>query len=599
MSAEDYRRGKQLLAEGHVLEAIDHFRRALLASPGDTRLEYGLMLARSRATPGSGLWSELGTVLARADLPPDWRWQFMCVQAKLLKSAGEREPARLAESAALYLAAHRLSGDSYPGVNAASLLALCGREEESAALAASLLAGLPAGDGEDYWLAATRGELCVLLAREDEAERAYAVADRLSAGHHGDRASIRRQLQMLAARRPAACARILSEAFPQPHVSVFSGHRLDRPGAPAARFPADRIDRVRAALERFAKAHAGGLSYSSAASGGDILFIEAMLARGTQAHIVLPVPPEQFVEESVRDAGSHWTERFGAVLARATRVVVAHHAVSEVPAALYHYTNLLSDGLAQLHADAIDGRVSHLAVLHAHSLAPTVGGTRHEVERWHGRGYRVEIVDPLPEAGAASPPAPAAPGSAAGEEPGLAVRAMLFADLVGSSRFAAEDIPRLLGHFLGEARRLIDSFGLRPRLRNTWGDGLFLVFDRVEDAARLASALARDIAWPQQDAEATPAIRVSLHAGPVMELHDAILDRSNVFGHHVIRAARVEPVTPPGEVFATEEAAALLRATGESRFDCVYMGRISMPKGFGETPIYRIDAPGRADPGAC
>ena len=60
----------------------------------------------------------------------------------------------------------------------------------------------------------------------------------------------------------------------------------------------------------------------------------------------------------------------------------------------------------------------------------------------------------------------------------------------------------------------------------------------------------------------------------------------------MIRAARVEPVTPPGEVFATEEAAALLRATGNQRFECVYMGRISMPKGFGETPIYRVDGMG-------
>ena len=182
MSAEDYRRGKQVLAEGHVLEAIDHFRLALLASPGDTRLEYGLMLARSRATPGPGLWADLEAVLARPELEAAWRWQFMCVQAKLLKSAGERDPARLAESADLYLAAHRLSGDSYPGVNAASLLALCGREAESSVLAASLISALPAENGEDYWLAATRGELCVLLDREDEAAVAYSEADRLSAG---------------------------------------------------------------------------------------------------------------------------------------------------------------------------------------------------------------------------------------------------------------------------------------------------------------------------------------------------------------------------------------------------------------------------------
>lgn len=592
MSAEDYRHGKQLLAEGHVLEAIDHFHRALLASPMDTRLEYGLMLARSRATPGPGLWGDLEAVLVRSDLAPDWRWQFMCIQAKLLKSAGEQEAARLAESAELYLAAHQLSGDSYPGVNAATLLALCGREEESAALAASLLAALPAGYEEDYWLAATHGELCVLLGRGDEAAAAYGTADRLSTGHHGDRASIRRQLRMLVARRPVLCRQILATAFPQPHVAVFSGHRLDRPGAGAARFPAGSVERVRKALERFADAHAGGVSYSSAASGGDILFIEAMLARETQVHIVLPVPPEQFIAESVRDAGSEWVVRFDAVLARATRVVVAHHAVNEVPAALYQYTNLLSDGLAQLHADAIDGQLSHVAVLHQYSRAPTLGGTRHEVERWRARGYRVDIVEPLPGAAAPTTGSKTVPIGVASDDPELAVRTMIFADLVGSSRLAAEEIPRLLGHFLSEVRRLMDSLGLRPRLRNTWGDGVFFVFDHVEDAARLAAALARDIRWPAPGAQQPPSVRVSLHAGPVMELHDAILERSNVFGHHVIRAARVEPVTPPGEVFATEEAAALLRATGESRFNCVYMGRISMPKGFGETPIYRIDAPG-------
>lgn len=590
MSVEDYRHGKRLLGEGHVLEAIDHFRLALARTPGDTRLAYGLMLARSRATPGPRLWADLEAVLAGEDLDPAWRWQFMCVKAKLLKSAGERDPARLTDAAELYLAAYRLSGDSYPGVNAASLLALCGRAAQSEALAASLLEALPQDEG-DFWLAATRGELCVLLERSDEALRAYANADRLSSGHHGDRASIRRQVQMLRAHRPTLCDRILAEGFPRPHVAVFSGHRLDRPGATVSRFPVRSVERVQRMLETFAGQHAGGVSYSSAASGGDILFIEAMLARGAQAHIVLPVPPEQFVAGSVQDAGGDWVARFEAVMARATRVVVAHHAVPEVPAALYHYTNLLSDGLAHLHADAIDGQVAHLAVLHAHSLAPTVGGTRHEVERWRSRGYGVDLVDPLPEAGPSAALPQASPSGSQGEEAGLAVRAMLFADLVGSSRFAAQDIPRLMGHFLAEARRLITALDVRPRLSNTWGDGLFLVFDQVEDAARLAAALARDIAWPAHGGQPPPSIRVSLHAGPVVEMHDAILERSNVFGHHVIRAARVEPVTPPGEVFATEEAAALLRATGNARFDCVYMGRISMPKGFGETPIYRIDTP--------
>jgi len=217
------------------------------------------------------------------------------------------------------------------------------------------------------------------------------------------------------------------------------------------------------------------------------------------------------------------------------------------------------------------------------------GGTRQEVDRWESRGYHIHRIDPL--SGQDSPrPVVAAGAASPVMEPGpLAVRAMLFADLVGSSRVPPEEIPALFGHFLGESRRLIDELGIDPRMRNTWGDAVFLVFDSVPEAARLAAGLARRIRWPMRGDGVNLSVRVSLHAGPVVEQYDPVLERNNVFGHHVIRAARIEPVTPPGEVFATEEAAALLRATGDVPVTCVYMGRIAMPKGFGETPIYRID----------
>jgi class 3 adenylate cyclase/tetratricopeptide (TPR) repeat protein len=581
-----YARGKQLLGDGNVLEAIDHFRAAMAACPDDPALGYGLMLARSRATPGPTLMRELDAILARHDLDPHWRWQFLCIQAKLLKSEGETQPDKLAQSAALYLQAHTLSGDPYPGVNAASLLHVCGRSEQARALAQALLQQLPTSDG-DYWLWATRGELCVLLDRADEASAAYAQADRLSLGSHGDRASIRRQLRLLQTRSPALARRLLQASFARPHVVVFSGHRLDDHTASVARFPRDQLPRVSRALQDYAAAHAGGVSYSSAASGGDILFAEAMLEHRARVHIVLPVPPQLFIEASVRDAGPEWVSRFENVLARASRILVAHHAVPEVPDVLFHYTNLLSDGLAQLHTESIDGQLSHCALLNARSRAGVAGGTRHEVERWRARGHAVDIIEPM-TANAGTPETVSASVAMPPDE-SLTLRSMLFADLVGSSRFDPQLMPALLGHFLEEARRLIGQDPVQPLLRNTWGDGLFLVFEHVEDAARLAIRLARELRWPDGHDGPHPEIRVSLHAGPVVLAHDAILERDNVFGHHVIRAARVEPVTPPGEVFATEEAAALLRATGRERFHCVYMGRISMPKGFGETPIYRID----------
>ena len=42
-----------------------------------------------------------------------------------------------------------------------------------------------------------------------------------------------------------------------------------------------------------------GIGFASAACGSDILFLEAMLARGGTIHIVLPWPAEEFVKTSV------------------------------------------------------------------------------------------------------------------------------------------------------------------------------------------------------------------------------------------------------------------------------------------------------------
>ena len=42
-----------------------------------------------------------------------------------------------------------------------------------------------------------------------------------------------------------------------------------------------------------------GIGFSSAACGTDILFLEAMIARGAAVHIVLPWPADEFVKTSV------------------------------------------------------------------------------------------------------------------------------------------------------------------------------------------------------------------------------------------------------------------------------------------------------------
>jgi len=67
------------------------------------------------------------------------------------------------------------------------------------------------------------------------------------------------------------------------------------------------------------------------------------------------------------------------------------------------------------------------------------------------------------------------------------------------------------------------------------------------------------------------------------------MQRDSHFGSNVTRAARIEPVTPPGMVYASEAFAATLAATGEQAFALEYIGKLPLAKGYGESRIYRVD----------
>ena len=98
-------------------------------------------------------------------------------------------------------------------------------------------------------------------------------------------------------------------------------------------------------------------------------------------------------------------------------------------------------------------------------------------------------------------------------------------------------------------------------LANTWGDGLFLVFDDAGKAASCALALQEALTEVNRAASGLPdtmALRIGLHLGPAYTARDPILLRDNFFGAHVSRAARIEPVTPLGCVYVTETMAAVL-----------------------------------------
>src|SRR5262249_26841288 len=131
----------------------------------------------------------------------------------------------------------------------------------------------------------------------------------------------------------------------------------------------------------------------------------------------------------------------------------------------------------------------------------------------------------------------------------------------------------------------------KPAFQNTWGDGLFFVFDRIVDAGRFALQLAERIRHVHFEAAGLPRelnLRIALHAGPVYGFADGIIGRRNCIGSHINRAARMEPKTPPGEVYASDAFVALAAVEAPDQFQFDYVGRVPLAKEFGEYPLYHV-----------
>jgi class 3 adenylate cyclase len=83
-------------------------------------------------------------------------------------------------------------------------------------------------------------------------------------------------------------------------------------------------------------------------------------------------------------------------------------------------------------------------------------------------------------------------------------------------------------------------------------------------------------------------LRIGAHVGPVMRVTDPLLDRETFVGRELTRAARIEPLTPTGEVYVTDAFAAVLTVDSRGAFATEYVGRITTAKDFETIPMYRL-----------
>jgi hypothetical protein len=565
---------------GELLAAFDLAERGLDEHEGDRALQHRGVLALARA----GSTEQAARRFREYRLAETDGEDARALGARIAKdealAAEGAERRRLAlRSAKLYEAVFAETGGYYPGINAATLLLVAGDRNGARRLARRVLELLP-GSVDGYYRFATEAEARLLLGELPAARSALERAASLDAGDHAAVATTRRQLRLVG--DELGIDGDVLDALPAPGVVHYAGHRIDADGP----FAPELEERVAEAIATEVEQASPAYAYGSLASGADILFAEALLARGAEVHLVLPFSVDEFVQASVADAGPGWVRRFERCCAAAVDVRYATDGAYLGDDVLFRYAAELAMGLALLHSRFLDGSARQLAVWDG---GPPRGaaGTAVDVAAWARGGRETTVIRPGhgPARGAAPEP---------GEtESRRVVRALLFADVKGFSQLGDEQLPAFADRVLGAFADVLRAYEASVGYRNTWGDGLYVVLEDVEAAAACALELQRAMIEVELEAHGLPtslALRLGGHVGPVLPVHDPILGVDAFMGFHVSRTARIEPVTPPGDVYVTEPFAAALELAG-SAYTCDYVGHMPAAKDYGRLRMYRLRAP--------
>ena len=439
----------------------------------------------------------------------------------------------------------------------------------------------------DFWLLATIGEAALVLDLVPLAEAAYTEALRSLDAGFGNRATTRRNAELILANRSEGKA-LLDHLFPRPRIAIFAGHMIDTANRADRRFPSSAVSKVAASIKAWLTANRISIGYASAACGGDTLFHEALSTTHAESHVVLPQARSAFCRKSVLPAGPRWAKRFELILERATTTTNIFEEV--VDAESYHYANRLILGMARVRERLIDGDVIGLALWDGKQGRP--GGTGSAISQWVESRLPISVIDPLT---GMIREMPAGWGRVSTPKRGTLGKretiALLFADVVGFSKIEERALPTFISEYLTPIGHMATSSDSRPLTVNTWGDGLYMTFDSARTAGRFALKL-RDLGnrsdWKRLGLPAHLNVRIGLHAGPAIRMIDPVTRQLNFMGSNVSRTARIEPVTPPGEAYCSQHFAALAEAEHVDEFQCQYIGITSLAKNYGTLPIFRV-----------
>ena len=372
---------------------------------------------------------------------------------------------------------------------------------------------------------------------------------------------------------------------PVPPVVVYCGHMFNAGSAEEAAL----ADRISAALDRLGTR----IGYGPLACGADLLIAEALLARGAELHAVLPFAEDDFIAESVLCGGGDWLPRYHACRDAAASLHFATPGAYVGDDNQFAYNTRLAMGLAALRGQQQGGGAVQLAVIsdRFRTLSKTgLAGTLADIGMWQALGRETVSIPAGPVPRDLVFPDHPKPGGGTRRE----IRSIIFADYKGFSRLGERELPLFMAEVMGRIGAVLGEFGDHVEFRNTWGDAIYAIIDEPQVAARIAldlQARLRDLPGSLVPPGDVAGMRIGVHYGPIWVGTDRITGNRLWYGSEVNRTARIEPVTPVGGVYCTENFAAALLIDGCQECAFTPIGKQPLPKDFGSIALYRLELP--------
>jgi Tetratricopeptide Repeats-Sensor/Adenylate and Guanylate cyclase catalytic domain len=573
---------------GDHLGACDSALLGLEQHPSARELQYRAILGLSRA----GAKKRARQLWEKCDLTPKLETEssqdnleenIAALGARLDREAalaiapGEERSSMLKAAAARYEAIYRRTRGTFPGINAAVLYELSGDEGRAKKIAARIVEQCERSMADTaegaFQVAADRAAASLLLDRLDAGQAAIADAAKL-ASNASSVASTRKQLIQICEHKRIDRS-ILSKLRNRSIIHYTCQEMPDHfPNAEAS---------ITDAIAKELTDRNVGYAYGSLGSPADALIVELLLERQAEVCVVLPCNTNSFRNGSVAGAGHTWLSRFDQSLKR-VRLIQATDGDYAGDLDVFAHSSRLAMGMALLAAQNLCTDVVQLAV-----SDQSTANARSAVREWKRLGLEtIPII--ASEASSGTKPGPGGPSPTL---PTRKVRAIIFGDFEHFSRLDDRQMLTFFDRIMGCVAETLDRYEGHIVTRNTWGDGIYIVLDDIEKAARCALEIQTELGridLPLLGLPATLGLRIGLHAGAVFEIQDPVLKSIGFTGTDISRTARIEPTTPPGEVYVTEAFAALLTLTSQRDLACDYVGLMNLPKGYGRLRTYWLRA---------